>query len=77
MRGKEEKKGRGKERGEKEKKGGKIEDQIAKERSPCAFFSSAQSSFLDQSEVRYLEKRTLYLLLFSCTIFSINKLCDF
>ena len=33
--------------------------------------------FLDQSEICYLEKSTLYLPLFSCKIFSMNKLCDF
>ena len=53
----------------------KIGDQITKKKkkSLCASFSSARSSF-DQSEMRYLEKTTLYLLLFSCKIFSMNKL---
>ena len=55
MRGKEEKKGRGKE--EKKRIVGNIGDQITKKekKSPCASFSSAQSSFLDHSEVHYLE----------------------
>ena len=52
MRGKEEKKGRGREE-KKRRKGGKIGDQIGI-KCPCAAFSSAQSSCF-VSEIRYLE----------------------
>ena len=54
MRGKEEKNGRRKEE-KKKRKGEKNGDQIANKRSPYASFSSAQSPFLDQSEICYLE----------------------
>ena len=65
-------------REEKEEKNG---DQIAKKKEKeevrAHLFSLRSRHFLDQSEIRYLEKSTLYLLLFSCKIFSMNKLCDF
>ena len=81
MRAEEEKKGRGKEekkRKQEEKLGIKSKKKKKKKtRSPCASFSSAQSSFLDRSEIRYLEESTLYLLLFSCKFFSMNKVSDF
>ena len=78
MRGKEEKKGRGKE--EKKKRREKNGDQIAKKKKEevrAHLFPLRSRHFLDQSEICYLEKSTLYLPLFSCKIFSMNKLCDF
>ena len=80
MRGKEEKKGRGKEEKKRRKGGEKNGDQIAKKKKKgvCAhLFPLRSRHFLDQSEICYLEKSTLYLPLFSCKIFSMNKLCDF
>ena len=65
------KKGRGEEKEE------TIGDQIAKKSSLCASFSSVQSSFLDQSEIYYLEESKLYLLSFSCKILPVGKLGDF
>ena len=91
MRGKEEKKGRGKEE-KKRRKGGekmgtksqkkkkkKKERKKKKKKSVRIFYLFPLRSllFLDQSEICYLEKSTLYLPLFSCKIFSMNKLCDF
>ena len=71
--------GKRKKREEKEEKNG---DQIAKKKKKkkkkiAHLFPLRSRHFLDQSEIRYLEKNTLYLLLFSCKIFSMNKLCDF
>ena len=74
MRDKEEKTGRGKE----EKKRRKGENNWGPNRKkvrahlfplPCRLFY--------QSDIRYLGKNTIYLLLFSCKICSMNKLCDF
>ena len=80
MRGKEEKKGRWKEE-KKRRKGdttwGPNRKKINKKEVRAHLFPLRSSHFLDQSEIRYLEKRKLYLLLFSCNIFSVNKLCDF
>ena len=72
--------GRRRKREEKEEK---IGDQIAKKKKKekkkvrAHLFPLRSRHFLDQSEIGYLEKSTLYLLLFSCKIFSMNKLCDF
>ena len=56
----------------------KIGDQIAKKKKKkkvrAHLFPLRSRHFLDQSEIPYLEKSTLYLLLFSCKIFSMNKL---
>ena len=80
MRGKEEKKGRGKEE-KKRRKGGKKcgpNRKKKKKKEVCAYLFPLRSRhFFDQSEICYLEKSTLYLPLFSCKIFSMNKLCDF
>ena len=68
MRGKEEKKGRGKEE-KKRRKGGENWGQNRKKQKVIAhLFPLRSRHFLDQSEIRYLEKSTLYLLLFSCKI---------
>ena len=53
MRGKDEKEGRRKE--EKKRRKGIKTMGIKSRKSPRASFSSAKSSFLDQSEIRYLE----------------------
>ena len=81
MRGKEEKKGRGKEEKKRRKGGKKLGTKSQKKKKKKKVrahpFPLRSRHFLDQSEIGYLEKRTLYLLLFSCKIFSMNKLCDF
>ena len=82
MRGKKEIK-RKRERGEKEKKmrkklGTKFQKKKKKKEEVRAHvFPLRSRHFFDQSEIRYLEKITLYLILFACNIFSMTKLCDF
>ena len=80
MRGKEEKKGRGKEEKKRRKGGEKMGTKSQKKKKKevrAHLFPLRSRHFLDQSEMCYLEKRTLYLPLFSCKILSMNKLCDF
>ena len=62
MRGKEEKKRRGKEEKKRRKGGKNWGPNRKKKKKSVRIFSSAQSwrHFLDQSEIRYLEKSTLY-----------------
>ena len=84
MCGKEEKKGRGKEEKKRRKGGKKMGTKSQKKKKKkkkkevrAHLFPLRSRHFLDQSEIRYLEKSTLYLPLFSSKIFSMNKLCDF
>ena len=79
MHGKEEKKGREKEE-KKRRKGGTnwgSNRKKKKKKVRAHLFPLRSRHFLDQSETGYLEKSKLYLHLFSCKIFSMNKLCDF
>ena len=69
MRGKEEKKGRGKEEKKRKKRREKNGDQIAKKKKKIKevrahLFPLRSRHFFDQSEICYLEKSTLYLPLF-------------
>ena len=82
MRGKEEKKGREKEEKKRRKGGKKLGTKSQKKKKKkkevrAHLFPLRSRHFLDQSEIGCLEKSTLYLLLFSRKIFSMNKLCDF
>ena len=74
MRGKEEKKGRGKEEKKRRKGGGKMGTKSQKKKKKkkevrAHLFPLRSRHFLNQSEICYLEKSTLYLPLFSCKIF--------